>query len=374
MALGRTDFTQDETTQKAMKHLTASEQLPIFENAQAWYREDVASTRDWSYALTNLDLLEIDRALDVFKRSGKDLVNLTRADFPLPRLEAHLKMFREEVLHGRGFVLLQGLPVGDYDFQQCSTAFVGISRYIGEPVSQNGKGYIFDHVLDTGGDINQAETRAYKTASRLDFHSDYSDVVGLLCLQKAKSGGESMLASSTTLWNEMVRRRPDLAAELQKPLYITRWGNVAEGIKRYAEVPVFTAWGNRMIACLNVRATIEKAQRFPEVPRLTDKQIEALDYIYALAHDPAIHVSMDLRPGDMQFVSNASVFHSRTHYTDWDVVRRRHMLRIWLACDDGPDLPPFITNGFQGATASGRPDGIQLPGVSLKLPPEVEPV
>jgi hypothetical protein len=75
----------------------------------------------------------------------------------------------------------------------------------------------------------------------------------------------------------------------------------------------------------------------------------------------------------MQFVCNYSVFHARTAYEDWpEADRRRHLLRLWLACEDGPALPPFLTTDFQGKTRSGRPDGINVPGVPFKAPLEAE--
>ena len=119
-----------------------------------------------------------------------------------------------------------------------------------------------------------------------------------------------------------------------------------------------------------VQSFIQKAQAFEEVPRLTPAQIEALDLVGAVASDPAIRLDMDFRPGDMQFLCNHSILHSRTAYEDFpEPDRRRHLLRLWLACADGPALPPCITSDFQGSTASGRPDGIAIPGVPLVAPP-----
>lgn len=222
-------------------------------------------------------------------------------------------------------------------------------------------------------DFSDPETRGYQTGAQLAFHTDYSDVVALLCLGTSRSGGKSTIVSSTTLYNEMVKRRPDLAEELMKPLYYTRWGEIPEGRQRYGEVPVFMPLAGRMSAFVNTRMTIMKAQKFPEVPRLRPTQIEALDMLDELAQDPAIYMAMEFLPGDLQFVSNHSVFHARTAYEDWpEVERRRHLLRLWLACDDGPEVPHFLTTNFQGKTRKGRPNGIEVPGVPFKVPLEAE--
>jgi hypothetical protein len=117
-----------------------------------------------------------------------------------------------------------------------------------------------------------------------------------------------------------------------------------------------------------VRSAIMKAQAMPEVPRLTAGQIEALDHLDALAADPALHLDMVLEPGDLQWVSNHHILHSRTAYEDWpEPERRRHLLRLWLACDDGPPLPASMHERL-GLTARGRPNGICVPGVPFIAP------
>jgi hypothetical protein len=298
---------------------------------------------------------------------------MRREHFPLDVLAKTLTRLRKDLLHGRGFFLVRGVPVERYSARQAAIAFFGMGHYLGEPVSQNGKGHILGHVKNLGMDFSDPETRGYQTSARLAYHTDYSDVVGLLCLRTPKAGGASSIVSSTTLWNELVRRRPELAEALAGPLHYTRWGEIPAGRQRHSEVPVFSPCAGRLIGFLNTRMTIMKAQAFPEVPRITPRQIEALDFLDDLEQDPDIHMDMIFEPGDMQFLCNHAVLHSRTAYEDWpEPERRRHLLRLWLACPDGPELPYFMANDFQGKTASGRPDGIHTPGVPFKVPLEAE--
>jgi alpha-ketoglutarate-dependent taurine dioxygenase len=347
--------------------------LAEFSTPQAWYGRDLRVRRDWTYELTAREVAELDAAVAGVEASGVELLALTRERFPLGALAQTLARLRGEMLHGRGFFLARGVPVQRYTPRQRAIAFFGMGHYLGEPVSQNGKGHILGHVKNLGKDFSDPETRGYQTSARLAYHTDYSDVVGLLCLSKPKAGGASSIISSTTVWNELLRRRADLAAALAGPLSYTRWGEIPEGKKRYSEIPVFTPWQGCMIAFLNTRTTIMKAQAFPEVPRITAKQIEALDFLDALVQDPELHLDMAFEPGDMQFLSNHFVFHSRTAYEDWpEPERRRHLLRLWLACDDGPELPPVMANDFQGKTKGGRPNGIHTPGVPFSAPLDAE--
>lgn len=347
--------------------------LATFSTPQAWTGRDLSRRDDWIHVLSAAEVAELDAAVAVAEAAGVDVVALRREHFPLRGLAHTLAHLRREMLHGRGFFLARGIPVQRYSPRQRALAFFGMGHYLGEPASQNGKGHILGHVKNLGMDFSDPETRGYQTSARLAYHTDYSDVVGLLCLSKPRSGGASSIISSTTVWNELLRRRPDLAEALAAPLHYTRWGEIPAGKKRYSEIPVFTPWQGRMIAFMNTRTTIMKAQAFPEVPRITAQQIEALDVVDALVQDPALHLDMLFEPGDMQFLCNHFVFHSRTAYEDWpEPERRRHLLRLWLACDDGPDLPPVMAHDFQGATAGGRPNGIHTPGVPFKAPLDAE--
>ena len=243
-----------------------------------------------------------------------------------------------------------------------------IGLHLGEAVSQNGKGHVLGHVRDLGLDYARPETRGYQTNARLPYHTDESDLACLLCLRTAREGGLSSLVSSVTLWNEMVRRRPDLADALCRPMARTRWGEVPEGRKPWADVPVFVPWRGNVVTTY-VRSAVEKARAMPGPPEPSALQAQAMDMLDALAADPALHLDMALEEGDVQIVSNHRILHSRTAYEDWEnPERKRHMLRLWLACADGPDLPPLMTEEYQEATASGRPNGIRVPGVPLSAP------
>ena len=105
------------------------------------------------------------------------------------------------------------------------------------------------------------------------------------------------------------------------------------------------------------------------MPRSKPQLEAACDALDVLAEDPAIHLDMDFRPGDMQWVSNHTIMHSRTAYEDFpEPENRRHLFRLWLACEDGPALPEVYTRAWQGSTVKGRPAGIRVQGVPLSAP------
>ncbi|MEZ5343224.1 MAG: TauD/TfdA family dioxygenase [Acidimicrobiales bacterium] len=62
------------------------------------------------------------------------------------------------------------------------------------------------------------------------------------------------------------------------------------------------------------RQYIEAARRFAEAPVPDTTLTAALDLFDSIANDPAVHLSMQLEPGDIQFVHNHSMLHDRTSF------------------------------------------------------------
>ena len=183
--------------------------------------------------------------------------------------------------------------------------------------SQNAKGHLLGHVKDLDLDIKDPNVRYYQTSRRLEYHTDSVDVVGLLCLKTAKSGGESFIASSMTLYNEVLARRPDLLPALFEPYPTDRRGEVPEGMQPWFDMPVYHHHAGRL-TCIYVRQYIESAQKlFPQAKRLRREQVEAMDLLDELLNEPQIHLSMAFLPGDMQFLHNHQTLHSRNDFENW---------------------------------------------------------
>ena len=243
-------------------------------------------------------------------------------DFPLPTLARRLARILADVLDGRGFVLLRGLPVQKWGSRQSACALLGLGMHLGNLRSQNAQGHLLGHVRDQGLSSQDPNVRIYQTRERQNYHTDSCDVVGLLCLHPARAGGLSSLVSTVTIFNELRRRRPDLAQVLFEPIETDRRGEVPPGQKPFFRVPVFN-WHAGLLTTIYHRPYIESARRFPEVPPLTALQVEALDGFDELANDPALHFFMEFRAGDVQLVHNHTLLHDRTAFEDWPEPERR---------------------------------------------------
>lgn len=339
---------------------------------RVWRGPDIALRSDeWTHQLSETEIIELDGAVAQILSRDLDVLDIRKENFIIPELGRTLYQMQDRLQNGFGFGLIRGVPVERYDIRQAAIAYFGIGAHLGEAVSQNAKGHALGHVYNLGFDPTLPTARGYQSANKLNFHTDPTDLVGLMCLRKAKSGGLSSIVSAGMVFNTMLEQRPDLVHVLTQTLYRDRRGEVPEGREPWYRFPVFN-FHDGQLTTNYVRSTIEKAQRFPDVPRLTDIQREAFALIEKTTSDPELYLNMTFEPGDIQILNNHYILHSRTEYEDYpEPERRRHLLRLWLASEAGPSLPdPYYE--FMDKTASGRPNGYLMPGVTLTAPLDAE--
>jgi hypothetical protein len=340
---------------------------PAIGDSSAWYGPDVANRAEWIEPLSPAEHAEIECAAQRLAQREIDWQTARHDDFPLATLKQRLTSLLDEVLEGRGFVLLRGLPVERWGRHLSATAFLGLGLHWGNLRPQNRYGHLLGHVKDLGLSSQDPNVRIYQTRERQNYHTDSCDVVALLCLHPARSGGLSSLVSSVTIFNEMRKCRPDLARVLFERIETDRRGEVPAGQKPFFSIPVFN-WYAGLLSTVYQRSYIESARRFPEVPPLTPEQIEALDLFDKLANDPALHFTMELKAGDMQLVHNHTLLHDRTAFEDWPVPeRKRHLLRLWLAPQKARLLPPVFAERY-GSVVSGQRGGVVVPGMQYSIP------
>ncbi len=329
------------TTLDEARQITADNIVELETHAD-WTAADVADTAEWTLRLSDADLAELDAALAHARSVTDEILDVTAADFPLPTLAPRLDLLTHELIDGRGFARIAALDIDRLGAEDASWIYWGIGAHIGEPWPQNARGHLLGDVTDQGKSLDDPTTRGYEIGGhRLDFHSDGSDLVGLLCIDAGVSGGESLVSNAIGAYNRLVRTRPDLAAALYEPLPYDFRGEEREGGRPYYSIPVFTEHRGRLFIRY-IRPFIEASQRHEQAPRLTDVQIEAMDAYDELIYAPENRVEMALSPGDIQFVNNYHVVHGRNSYVDDRASGRvRWLKRLWLATDVlGPDDRP----------------------------------
>lgn len=302
--------------------------LTPIDSPAAWRGRDLATSTAWRHRLTDDDLAELDRALAAARSSARPLQALRAADLPLPGLAPKIRAWRDEVTTGRGFVLLQGFPVERWSPDDAALVFFGLGHHLGVPGAQNPEGDLLGHVRDTGA--SAGSTRSYKTASNIAYHCDAADLVGLLCLQPARTGGTSRICSSITVYNTLLAEHPDLALRLYRPFLLDTHG---EGGVDYIPIPACRYAGGALRTFWHADY-FRSSHDYVRAPDLEPAERDVLDAYDAIAARPELYLDMELARGDVQLLSNHTILHARTAYEDHtDPALKRHLLRLWVSVD-----------------------------------------
>lgn len=332
--------------------LTPYEDLPKkIEGPTVWTKEEYGKEENkekWVRRWTDEEIEQFEKAAQDWVASGRPHEEIERSTIDLPiSLQTTLLSLRHKILHGPGFYVFKGFPVRKWPIEVTAAAYLIVGAYLGNSVSQNGKGHLLGHVKDiegsnfTGDNIDKI--RIYRTSARQHFHVDSSGgLIGLCCLHRSLEGGESDAVSSHNLWNHLQENRPDVARTLAEPIwYFDRKGEETPGIGQkpyYKRAIVSLVKGepsNRLVTNIDPYY-IKSTTRFIEsgqIPPVSEKQHEAMRVLEETAQSLALHMILEV--GDLQFVSDTHVLHARTAYKDHEPPHpRRHLLRLWLSTPD----------------------------------------
>jgi hypothetical protein len=313
----------------------------VFEGPQTWTARDFSSPADWVLQLPQETTLELQSAVAYATGHGVEPGTLQPDDFPLTSFAPTAAEVRKRLLQGRGFVVLRGLDMDDYDEDEARLVYAGLGSRIGAIIPQTLRGDRLYSVRNEGirmeADYGRTGVRFSKTNSAFDFHTDSPsrvagrtpDFIGLLVLRTAKSGGDSALVSGYALHNMLREERPDVLDRLYQPFWVDRRAELPPGEEPVLPVPVFAFDGRLTVRYL--RFYITKGQELKGEP-LTRADIAALDAFEELMRRPGVAVQVPLERGDIQLISNAFLLHSRNSYEDHpEPERKRHYVRLWLA-------------------------------------------
>lgn len=298
------------------------------EGAAAWRGAELVKDPSWRYRLSADEVDELDRALAGARARGCRLETMRAADLPLPTLSKKIAGWRREVAEGRGFVVIQGLPVERWGEEGASLVFYGLGLHLGVPGAQNPEGDLLGHVRDTGADPR--DVRRYRTSANLAYHCDAADLVGLLCLQPARSGGLSRIASSVSVYNTLLAEKPQLVERLYEPFLLDTLG---EGGIDYIPIHACRHAGGQLRTFWQADY-FRSSHDYARAPALDAHELAVLDAYDAIAARPEVHLDMELGKGDIQLLSNHTILHARTAFEDHpEPELRRHLLRLWVSLD-----------------------------------------
>lgn len=323
-----------------------------------WTGDEMREQSDWMIELQPGHVAELTAALKEVDRPGLELIDIAKNDFPLPTLGPVLEDMVDELMDGRGFALLRGVPVDSLTEHQAELMAWGLGLHVGIPLQQGLGAKLLVHVRDQGVDPNSPLARGYQHRAFLNYHTDTPDVVALLCIRPAMEGGVSTIVSSVAVHNEIVRTRPDLADLMYEPWWHDR--RRGDGPDSFFQCPIYATdeAGTQLFAYYGPDY-VRSAPRGAHVPDLTPQQIEAMELLERLNNEPRFVLDMHFQPGDVQFLNNYVVMHGRTEYVDYpDPELKRDLIRLWLTVDRDLGLPASISErGLMSRSAAFRRPG-----------------
>lgn len=322
-------------------------QFKPFDQPSAWKASDFKSKDDFAIDLTARHVAALEAQVADYKKTGGDHAGLNPDSFPLTAIQEDIQSWHQEVLHGRGLLMLRGLPVDRMSADDLRILFLGLGTHIGRPVSQSKNGELVADVVNIGGkDRNE---RAYRSSRQLKLHTDRCDHIGMLCIRKAIEGGISGYASALAVHNEILATKPELLGPLYNGFHHHRFGEQPPGepIVTKERIPTISVTdGVPNVIC--IRGYIDLAVDEGHIT-LSDLEKEALDTFEAIADSKDFRLDLVIEPGEASFTNNCCVLHTRTAFEDSpDPEQRRHLLRLWLREDSRPSAPGVIAHKGQG--------------------------
>ena len=336
---------------------------PPVTTAAAWRGDRLAETGEWIYRLSPEQVDELETLGRQFMDANPDLRTVTAAEYPLVACADAVALWGRDVDYGRGFVLVRGLRTHLYSDALSAAIYYILGLHMGDPIRQNEMGDVIDHVYPTSDKTMDDPTAlSSKVRDQLVYHSDSSDIVALMCLRPAKAGGTSCLVSGAEIYNEILRRRPDLAPLLFEPFHWD-WKRQDHNAPANTYTSPIVSIVDGVFSMYAGSLYILTAQDYPGVPKLSEDQIEVLRLFDEITYEPGMAIEMDFRPGDIQWLSNYAALHARTAFSDFpEPQRRRHLLRLWLSRDSGrPVVAGFGKNGVVIHRAAPRDGAAEHP-------------
>ena len=324
-----------------------------------WLASDIKRSTDWIRPLSESERQALRSGLEKFLRLGKPVEESTGRDFDFGDIDLLRADLDEQLSRGFGLVVLKGFPIEGLTEDEIKALYWGFTNHLGVLRPQGKNSALINHVRDAGGVYRAAGGRGYNTNVELDFHVDFADLVGLLCIQGAKSGGISKACSSMALFEELKREAPELANALLEPLYYSRQDEEAPDEPPFYKTPVI-AFEQGRFSCRYTRNHIRYAARHEGAKAPTQLQEMAMDWIDAAAKTERFTFDMLLVPGDLQLINNHVVLHSRTSYEDHEEPeKRRSLLRSWISTPNSQPLSPLMAQAFHDHRAGAVRGGIK---------------
>ncbi len=340
------------------------------EHKMAWRGAEI-SKEAIAFDLTQRHAQALEEVLQRVRRHGLGLGEIRTGHCRHPALDTDLARVFDEIQHGRGIVILRGLPIEGHSVEDICTMYWAVGAHFGRGVSQSARGDLLGLVRDETPPGEPESARGYTSRRELSLHVDLGQIVGLMCVRQARAGGFSQYASGLAVHNDIRENRPDLLPVLYRGFPYHRRGEEGpdqEPITPY-DIPVFSECEGH-VSVFMVREIINAAYR--ELGRdFTQEEIDAIDTFRATAE--RLQFETRLEPGEASFVNNYTIMHARSEFDDWDEPdKKRLMLRLWLDAERNrrPVVPQIHIYPNKGGRSGIDPQPGRLPAEAKYRTPD----
>ena len=308
---------------------------------QAWTGADFGAVDDVACDLAAPQLAALGEIMAALEDATLSLEQITRAHFDHPALNDFMAGMFDEIQHGRGLVVLRGLPVERYSAEQAARMLWGLGTHLGVGVSQSALGDLLGHVVDLTEPGQEQSARGYTSRRELNLHNDLAAIVGLMCYRQGQSGGNSIVCNALAIHNAIREKHREHLPVLYRGFRYHRRGEEAEGAEAITpyRIPIFSDVDGAL-SVFHVREVFEVALR-DLGEALTDQERAAVDCFNDLTQHHCFQFR--LQPGDVAWMNNYTILHGRNEFTDGeDASRQRHLMRLWLDVPNGRPVVPEI--------------------------------
>ena len=299
---------------------------------RAWTAKTVNPQEAWTRVLSKACLEELVRTAQGVEGPTTE-IRVRQEDLSLSR--SALAPVMEAIESGRGFAVIDRVPLENRSTEEVVRIYWLIGQILGDPFDQDIKGTLLYDVTDTGQNVAEG-ARFSVTNAESTFHTDGAfnphvpDIVGLLCLQTAKSGGESQLVSAVAVHNALLENHKEVLERLYDVFCFDRRGQFREGEDPFTETPIYR-WDGSELIHRYMNLYVEVGHRLAERPLTADREA-ALEMMERLVQREDLRVEFSLERGQMLFTNNRWILHNRTAFEDHpEPEKRRHYVRLWLS-------------------------------------------
>jgi len=325
-------------------------------DSSAWKGDELKNDTSWIRTLNESEIVEINKAFESVNSQKRHFSEITSEIFKLPTLHKVLFDIQKSIDNNRGLFLLKGFPVDNYSVEDLEKIIYGISTHLGEMIVEDTDGTLIDYVTDRGASYDSIAVRGYTTNAELTPHCDSGDVLGLMCIRPAKDGGLNSITSSMSIYNEVLKNHPEYLEPLYNGYHFNIRGNGPPGKWVDAtkhRVPIYSYYKDRLSCRYNQKAILT-AEELEVVPKLTQLEKDAINYIAEVSMSPELRFDVMLEPGDILLLNNHTVFHTRTAFTDHEEFEnKRLLLRLWINLHEVRELEPLFAEHYNTGPKQG---------------------